>query len=360
MKQQSLLILLLISCCSVFCIQGLQAQTSCDNALIEADNLYQSGQLYAIENKLLPCLESGFSLQEKQNAYRLLTLTYLNINQEEKAKTTLHKLLQLNPDYVVTRGKDPVELVNLYQQFNVNPVFYAGIRAGIMASQPIILHQRTTSSLRGQADKFYGTSFGFMLGADFALPLYDNLLLEFSPSYTHSGYSFRSFYLTDGSKEETAIRQVQEVTGRERYQHLVLPLAFNLRLPAKQTKLFYTLGAGAGASFLLSSSFRDVNRINRQIFSEEITVRRQETTPFRRRVNITGQLELGLEYKYLGYFWGARTGFNALLLNVTQYDNQQELYLNTMSATFGWIDDDFLLTNGYISVFVRKPIYKFL
>lgn len=336
-----------------------RAQSACSKALTEAESLYQSGQLYAISDKLIPCLENGFDMLEKQSAYRLLTLTYLNINQEENAKNSLHKLLQLNPDYVITREKDPVELYNLYQQFNVNPVYYAGIRAGGIMSHPFILHQRTSSSLAGN-DKFYDVSYGFMLGSDFAVPLRKNLLLELSPSYANSSYLFRSYYLTDGFSESVESAEVQEVNGLERYQHLTVPLMLNLRIPAKRAKLFYTLGAGAGASYLLAASYRDVNRVNRQIFSQEINMKKYGTTPYRRSINVLAQFELGVEYKYLGYFWGARTGINSMLLNFTQYSTQQDMYLNRMSTTFGWLDDDFVLANGYFSLFIRKPFYKFL
>lgn len=343
---------------AIFC-PGAWAQSACGKALTEAESLYQSGQLYAISDKLIPCLENGFDIPEKQSAYRLLTLTYLNINQEENAKDMLHKLLQLNPDYVITREKDPVELYNLYQQFNVNPVYYAGIRTGGMISLPFILHQRTSSSLAGR-DKFYDASYGFMLGSDFAVPLSKNLLLELSPSYANSSYLFRSYYLTDGFSGSAESPQVQEVNGLERYNHITVPLMLNLRLPAKRAKLFYTLGAGAGASYLLAASYRDVNRVNRQIFSQEINMKKYGTTPYRRSINVLAQLELGVEYKYLGYFWGARAGMNSMLLNFTQYANQQDMYLNRMSTTFGWLDDDFVLANGYFSLFIRKPFYKFL
>lgn len=356
MRKRFTLGFFLIAVGAVMFSPGAWAQSACDKALMEAENLYQSGQLYVIPDKLGPCLENGFNMQEKQSAYRLLTLTYLHINQEENAKNSLHKLLQLNPDYIISREKDPVELYNLYQQFNVNPVFYTGIRAGGILSHPFILHRRTSSSLEG-SDKFYDISYGFMLGSDFSIPLYKNLLLELSPSYANSSYLFRSYYLTDGFGEAAG---VQEVSGRERYQHFTVPLMLNLRIPAERAKLFYTVGAGAGASYLLAASYRDVNRVNRQIFSEEINMKKYGTTPYRRSINVLAQLELGLEYKYLGYFWGARAGINTMLLNFTQYTNQEDLYLNRMSTTFGWLDDDFVLANGYFSLFIRKPFYKFL
>lgn len=337
------------------------AQSDCDKSLIAAENLYQSGQLYDIPEKLIPCLESGFNYQEKQSAYRLLALTYLNINQEEKAKSTLHKLLKLNPDYLITREKDPVELYNLYLQFKVDPVFYSGIRTGVLITRPLTLQGRSSSSLEGpSSDKSYHPSYGFALGGDFAFPVLRQLLLEFSPSYQRSSYQFQLLYLTDAFSQAAGRLQVQEVTGRESYNFITLPLTLNFRIPGASSKLMYNIGAGGGASFVLSSSFNDVNRINRQIFTEEINVNKIKTTPYRRNFNVTAHLEVGVEYKYMGYFLGGRAGLSSAFFNFTQYPNQQEMYLNEMSANFGWLDDDFILMNGYFSIFVRKPIYKFL
>ncbi len=360
MRKQLFLFFILTAACAAFCMQEVKAQSGCDKALIAAENLYQSGQLYDIPERLLPCLESGFNYQEKQSAYRLLVLTYLNINREEQAKSTLHKLLRLNPDYLITKEKDPVELYNLYRQFRVDPVFYIGMKGGAVVTSPVTLRQRSSSSLGTGAGKSYQPFYGFSLGGDFAFPLLKNLLLEFSPAYGRSSYRFQSFYLTNAFPGETAQPQVQEVTGRETYHSVMLPLSLNLRIPAGRGRLAYTLGAGAGTSILLASAFNDVNRINRQIFTEEINVSRIKTTPNRRGVNIAAHLEAGLEYKYQGYFWGVRAGLCSTFLNYTSYPGQQEMFLNTMSTNFGWLDDDFVLANGYFSVFVRKPLYKFL
>ena len=345
----------------VFFGQDVLAQSDCDKGLITAENLYQSGQLYDIPQNLIPCLENGFNYQEKQSAYRLLTLTYLNINQEEKAKSTLHKLLKLNPDYVITKEKDPVELYNLYLQFKVDPVFYSGIRGGMLITRPLSLLHRSSSSLEGQfADKSYTPSYGFTIGGDFALPLLKHLLLEFSPSFARSNYKFQLLYLTDAFSETAGGGLVQEVNGRENYNSIILPLTLNLRLYRAGGKLMYNIGAGGGASFLLASSYNDVNRVNKQIFTEEINVNNIKTTPYRRNVNVSGHLEVGVEYKYSGYFIGGRAGLSSTFFNYTQYPNQQEMFLNRMSTNFGWLDDDFILMNGYFSFFIRKPIYKFL
>lgn len=336
------------------------AQSSCEKALLDAENLYQSGQLYDISEKLLQCLQDGFNHQQKQSAYRLLALTYLNINQEENAKHALYQLLRLNPDYEILKEKDPVELYNLYTQFNVEPVFYTGIRAGFVLSTPLVLKQRTASSLEVSTDKTYHLDKGMEIGLDFAMPLRPWLLLEASPAYSSSSYRFGYSYYTDAFSEKPV---VQKVSGTEVYHQLVLPVSLNLRIPHTKTgkpRFFYNVVAGVGASYLLASSYQNVSRLNQQIFSEEITADQVESTAYRRPVNVQAHIGLGVEYKYAGYFWGARLGASGNLFNSVGYATQHERYLNTMSTTFGWLDDDFVLLNAFCSIFVRKPLYKLL
>lgn len=360
MKKQYLFASLLVLLATMVFAPITRAQTDCDKALIEAENLYQSGQLYDISEKLLQCMENGFNLQQKQSAFRLLTLTYLNINQEEKAKSAFLQLLRLNPDYEVSKEKDPAELYNLFTQFNTRPVFYLGLQGSANLSYPLSMLRRSSSSIAGASDKVYRPGYGFGAGVSFALPLLPGLLLEVSPSYAGTSYNFESDYLTDPFAPTPV---VQKVSGSEVYHQLMLPFTLNLRIPQKTGsggKMYYSLAAGAGPSWTMASSFRNVRRLNQQIFSEEIIEPKVETVDYRRPFNLIVHVEGGLEYKYMGYYWGVRAGMGSSIFNFTHYPNQQEMYLNTMSTNFGWLDDDFVLSGGYLSVFVRKPVYQFL
>jgi hypothetical protein len=106
------------------------AQSSCERNLNEARADYSNGNLYAIPGKLTDCLNEGFSKTEKIAALRLLTLTYININQQEKARNTFIKLLNIKTDYQAQENVDPAELYSLYRKIDTDIKYFIGVTFG--------------------------------------------------------------------------------------------------------------------------------------------------------------------------------------------------------------------------------------
>ncbi|PTB91076.1 hypothetical protein C9994_16185, partial [Marivirga lumbricoides] len=154
------------------------AQENCDQNLTEAKADYNNGNLYAIPGKLTKCLESGFSKAEKVDAYRLLTLTYLNINQLEKARETIIKLLNIKTDFQVIQNIDPPELYSLYKKIDTDPIYFIGVNAGINYNTTQILNTYTTETVEGSLNFNYKPLFSYQTGAQFILPLLDKLWLK--------------------------------------------------------------------------------------------------------------------------------------------------------------------------------------
>ena len=75
-----------------------QAQGGCDrNTLKEAEKNYDIGRFEEVINGLTPCLEKGFSRKEKVEGYRLLSMTYLALDNLDKAAESTEKLLDYDP-----------------------------------------------------------------------------------------------------------------------------------------------------------------------------------------------------------------------------------------------------------------------
>jgi len=120
MRKYLLIILIFLVNTSLF------AQANCERNLNEARSDYANGNLYAIPGKLDECLKNGFSKNEMIEAYQLLALTYININQQDKAKESMIKLLKLQTDYQVIKNVDPDELYSLYQSIETDPIYFIG------------------------------------------------------------------------------------------------------------------------------------------------------------------------------------------------------------------------------------------
>lgn len=112
----------------LFLSASVSSQNSCGEKLKHAEELYESGQISKVEEFIKPCLENGFSKNEKIRAYRLLTLSNLYYNEDEKAVDAMDNLLKTEPEYKI-KSSDPSEFVTLYNAFRTKPVIIAGIKS---------------------------------------------------------------------------------------------------------------------------------------------------------------------------------------------------------------------------------------
>ena len=89
---------------------------------------------------LTPCLNSGFSKEERVEALRFLTLTYIYLGEPTKADESMIRLLNADPFYEINDVVDPTEFINLYQQFRTKPVFSVGLIFGINYTQTSVIN----------------------------------------------------------------------------------------------------------------------------------------------------------------------------------------------------------------------------
>src|SRR5688572_15785653 len=68
---------------------SVKAQNTCSQTLIKAQFTYYEGRAEEVPLMLETCLTSGFTPEEKLQAYRLLTLTYLYLNEPANAEKVM-------------------------------------------------------------------------------------------------------------------------------------------------------------------------------------------------------------------------------------------------------------------------------
>ena len=74
-------------------VKFLYAQEDCALSLIKAQKLFDEGVIEEVPGTLAPCLNSGFSKEEKVSAYKLLVLTFLFEDRLNDAQNAMLKLL---------------------------------------------------------------------------------------------------------------------------------------------------------------------------------------------------------------------------------------------------------------------------
>ena len=104
--------------------QGSYAQlTTCAQTLRLANSTYEQGRLHELPDLLAKCLENGFDKQEKVQAYKLLALTYIYLEEPEKADEMMLKILQTDNYFTINKDIDPAEFIALYNTFRTKPVY---------------------------------------------------------------------------------------------------------------------------------------------------------------------------------------------------------------------------------------------
>ncbi|WMN11342.1 outer membrane beta-barrel protein [Marivirga salinae] len=193
----------------LFYLLGTQliAQSSCERNLNEARADYSNGNLYAIPGKLANCLEEGFNKTEKIDALRLLTLTYININQQEKARNTFIKLLNLKTDFQVQENVDPSELYSLYRKIDTDVKYFIGVTFGFNYNTIFVHKYRNTNPNPIEPDHTAKYKTGIIpspqVGIQFLYPLTKNWIVGAEAQYQNQrfNYSEKNTYLIGENTE---------------------------------------------------------------------------------------------------------------------------------------------------------------
>ena len=119
---------------------NLALAQNCAQTLRLAVSSYDQGRLHELPGLLKKCLSepNGFSIADKVTAYRLLTLSFIYLEEPEQADSTMILLLQTDHFYEPNQAVDPAEFIGLYKTFRTKPVFSWGIKGGGNLTQPNI------------------------------------------------------------------------------------------------------------------------------------------------------------------------------------------------------------------------------
>lgn len=122
-----------------------QPNSDCEQILIQADDEFNAGRYYGIPALLKPCLDRGFSNEQKVRAYLLLTQAYLILDDPIAADDSYLKLLKADPEYVANPARDPIDVYYLSRKFISTPVFTPHLRAGFNTSLVRTIYYNSTS-----------------------------------------------------------------------------------------------------------------------------------------------------------------------------------------------------------------------
>lgn len=247
------------------CFIGLKfsfAQQSGAQTLRLARSVYEQGRLHEIPDLINKNI-AQFSKSELVDAYRLLTLSYIYLEEPDKADESMQKLLQTEHFYEPNPNVEPAEFIGLYKTFRTRAVFNAGFKFGANFTTPL-LNEVYYVANGAPGNGKYTAKVGFQAGLVFEKDLFTKskkVILSrivFAPEvmYTARTFSydnkevFSSDVLLPPNGSSVAVAD-QKITLKQSW--LDINPVFQLKL-RNSTSFVPYVGFGPGVSVLLNAS----------------------------------------------------------------------------------------------------------
>jgi hypothetical protein len=248
---------LTLSGCLLLAVYGAFAQTtSCSQTLRLARSTYDQGRLHELPKLLENCLKGGFTKEDQVTAYRLLTLSYIYLEEPEQADESMRLLLETDNYFAPNEAVDPAEFVALYRTFRTTPIFGMGFKVGPNVTFPTVTNNYyvgNTASGTGKYKQKIGIQLGFLFEKDFFANSKSSFLRKttFSPEILYTTRSFT--YGAEGIflNDSVAAKSVAKIANT--YKQSWLDLNLILQYKVKNHKLNPYVGIGPGFSYLLAA-----------------------------------------------------------------------------------------------------------
>jgi len=222
-----------------------QASTACVQTLRLARATYEQGRLHEIEGQLKPCLAGGFTKDEKQlevEGYKLLCLSYIYLEEPEKANEAMLNILRTDHDFQINPAVDPAEFVGLYHTFRSKSLFSIGLIVGPNATFPTVTENYAVSgSSSGQGE--YTPKVSVQIGLVFEKYLAGKFTAAPELSLSNRAFTYTNSKLFVGDSSQSS---VATQTGEIQQTWIDLNLLMQYRLGKGPLHSFVSFGPNVG------------------------------------------------------------------------------------------------------------------
>lgn len=335
--------LILIACFSFFTGVNAQEQTACAQVLRSARAVYEDGRLHELPALLTTCIERGFSKEEKVEALRLLTLSYIYLGEPAEADKAMLNLLNADQEYKLNKIIEPTEFIALYNTFRTSPVYHIGFLMGGNGSAILLDKSYGVHPLNNATTRYEG-GISFQAGITFEYPFNQNFSAVAEGIFSSKVYT-----------KENQLLDYTELSVTETQNWIELPLMARYNIPLKDNlQLYGNLGGTIG---MLLTSNAELLRPRDEL--RQVEGPRENLLELRNKINYGatggGGIKLKLPMSYL--MLDVRYNYSfAKLINPSGRDfsaTNSRLY-----TKYGHVDDDFRINSIMVSVVYQRLIYK--
>ena len=295
---------------------------------------YEQGRLHEIPAQLDNKVIGSMNKQEQVEAYKILCLSYIYLEEPEKADDAMLNILRTDPYFEINERVDPAEFVALYKTFRTRPIYRIGAKLGVNATRPNVVETASAVELaKGSKYKFL---IAFQFGAAADLPLTTNLTL-------HGDLLFqqKKFHLNlevDRGVGESNEQLTNLFEGDEAQTWISLPVTIEYKFMQKKFSPY--VGGGVGIDYLLGSKITSQRSRENETSIEEKTY---DFKPLRNTVNISLIGAAGVKLRMAGGYFVAEARF---IYGLNQISSKETSYKNTQYALEqGYADSVYKLTS---------------
>ena len=246
----------LAACLAVGISPAFSQATNCTQVGRLIQTTYEQGRLHELPGLADGCLKAasgqGFTKEERKSALRYLTLSYIYLEEPEKADAMMLELLNTDHFYEPNKEVDPAEFIALYKKFRHTPLFRVGLKFGLNLTQTVVTSYYNVGSA-GAGQGGYSMSPSFQVYGVFEKDITRKLpiVLAAELGYVSRGYTYKNGQLATADEDPTKPISDQEFIFTQNYLDLNVIGQWKFK---NSVNLQTYVGGGPGISYLLSSS----------------------------------------------------------------------------------------------------------
>lgn len=344
-KYQLLTILSVFIFLNNYKLEAQNVATSCSQSLKEAQKAYEKGNIELIKSKIENCVSSTeYSKIEQMQAYRLMILSFLYLDDQTNAEKWMNDLLIFEPDYKPNKLLDPIEYIKLFESYNVFPWISVGLSVGVNASVPRTVWSYNLGLSDGNTTTKNKNGFSINFGgiADFNI-------------YKKIFFTTEILLVTRSMQSEKAAFPNSKIIVNENQTFLEAPLSLKYVIGNGKIKPFLRLGVSLSLNL---SANQSLNRVKTDIdATPEFSGPVVDVKGSRNVLNVFALAGAGIMYK-IGYgnlFVDIRYMYG--MSNFTKQSARYESF-NSRLTSYGFIDDDFAINSIQLSTGYIYSFYK--
>jgi hypothetical protein len=337
----------------LFTLTPLKGYGQCTESLNQAQEAFDNGHLYGIPALLSDCVDRG-SKQDKIEAYRLLTLTYLYIDDPIAAQNSFMSLLKLDPEYRVD-STNQIELVHLSKEYITTPIVSWSAGGGANISNVTVLHKNGGNNTEIDNERYDWAVGGTIIGAfELHFGKFVSFKAESELSFNRFKYHNNYFNIIDEQNSKDDVNLI------EKSWNYSLPVSIKLTYPGN---IYYPYIYGGYAPTYNVITNTDAVLINNQN-SAEIRTEDKNLDISRIRTDFSHSYIVGIgvkrRIKYHFVFIDVRykIGMYNRLVREEQNSFEADPGINKYTNTYLQQDNDFRQNEVTITAGYVWPRYK--